>query len=107
MQNKPNLTKSQMNVSNYITREYEVMDTWSSRKNKPKQTQFIAAKPDQTQPQPPFFTREPTQPSESTTVHSAATNDIMPFRLVFRTLIGYTSLPVPMEHRKNRCNLAI
>jgi len=39
LQNKPNFRKSQMNVSNYITREYEEMDTWSSGKNKPNQTQ--------------------------------------------------------------------
>jgi hypothetical protein len=39
LQNKPNFRKSQMNISDYITREYEQMDTWSSGKNKPKQTQ--------------------------------------------------------------------
>jgi hypothetical protein len=46
MQNKPKFRKSQMNVSVYITREYEEMDTWSSGKNKAKtnpiQTQFKA-----------------------------------------------------------------
>ena len=40
MQNKPNFRKSQMNVSNYTTTEYEQMDTWSSGKNKPNQTQY-------------------------------------------------------------------
>jgi len=36
MQNKPNFRKSQMNVSNYITKVYEKMDTWWSGKNEPK-----------------------------------------------------------------------
>jgi len=44
MQNKPNFQKSQINVTDLITREYGKMDTWSSGKNKPnsnpKQTQF-------------------------------------------------------------------
>ena len=40
MKNKPNFEKAQMNVSNYTIREYEEMDTWSSGKNKPNQTQF-------------------------------------------------------------------
>jgi hypothetical protein len=56
MQNKPNFRKSQMNVSNYITTEYEEMDTWSSGENKPNQTQFTpaqpVAKPKQTQYEP-------------------------------------------------------
>ena len=39
MQNKPNFRKSQMNVSSYITTEYEAMDTWSSGENKPNQSQ--------------------------------------------------------------------
>ena len=42
--NKPNFRKSQMNVTFFITREYEQMDTWSSGKNKansnPIQTQY-------------------------------------------------------------------
>jgi hypothetical protein len=39
MQNEPKFRKSQMNVSDYITRDYEQMDTWSIRKNEPKRTQ--------------------------------------------------------------------
>ncbi|MHC4654131.1 MAG: hypothetical protein ACYS91_03825 [Planctomycetota bacterium] len=64
MQNEPNFRKSQMNVTDLLTRDYRRMDTWSIRKNKPnsnpiqsqsnpikankmpKQTQF---KPKQTQ----------------------------------------------------------
>ena len=33
--NKANLRKSQMNVSDFITKDYGKMDTWSSGKNKP------------------------------------------------------------------------
>jgi hypothetical protein len=39
MQNEPKFRKSQMNVCNYNTRDYEQMDTWSIRKNEPKRTQ--------------------------------------------------------------------
>ena len=51
--NKPNFRKSQINVSDYITKDYDEMDTWSIRKNKPNsnpiQTQFKA---NQTQNKP-------------------------------------------------------
>jgi len=44
--NKANFRKSQMNVSNVLTMNYDKMDTWSSGKNKanskPIQTQFKA-----------------------------------------------------------------
>ena len=40
MQNKPNSSDPQTNVTNYITTKYEEMDTWSSGENKPNQTQF-------------------------------------------------------------------
>jgi hypothetical protein len=36
LQNEPNFRKSQMNLSTFITREYEQTDTWSIRKNEPK-----------------------------------------------------------------------
>ena len=36
MQNEPKFRKSQMNVSNLITADYEIMDTWWSGKNEPK-----------------------------------------------------------------------
>jgi hypothetical protein len=36
MQNEPNFRKSQVNLSNYMTRDYDKMDTWSIRKNEPK-----------------------------------------------------------------------
>ena len=36
LQNEPNFTKSQVNVSGLLTREYVQMDTWSIRKNEPK-----------------------------------------------------------------------
>ena len=57
MQNKPNFRKSQMNVSYYITREYEKMDTWPCGKNKanskPIQTQYKPnSKPKQSQFEP-------------------------------------------------------
>jgi hypothetical protein len=64
LQNEPNFRKSQVNITDLLTREYGKMDTWSVRKNKaktkpiqsqykpnsnpirtqnkPKQTQFIA-----------------------------------------------------------------
>jgi len=55
--NKANFRKSQMNVTNNITKDYGKMDTWSIRKNKaktnPKQTQFKAnSKPIRTQFKP-------------------------------------------------------
>jgi len=57
MQNKANFQKSQMNVSNGLTMNYEQMDTWSGGKNKPNskpiQTQFKAnSNPIQTQYKP-------------------------------------------------------
>jgi len=36
LQNEPNFRKSQINLSNYMTRDYVQMDTWSIRKNEPK-----------------------------------------------------------------------
>ncbi|MHC4284038.1 MAG: hypothetical protein ACYSWZ_13860 [Planctomycetota bacterium] len=53
MQNKPKFRKSQMVVNKVLTKNYEQMDTWSIRKNKPNsnpiQTQF---KPNQSQNKP-------------------------------------------------------
>ena len=54
LKNKANFKKSQVNLTNAITREYEQMDTWSRGKNKAKtkpiQTQFKAnTNPKQTQ----------------------------------------------------------
>jgi hypothetical protein len=46
LQNEPNFRKSQVNVTVFITMNYEQMDTWSIRKNKPK------TKPIQTQYKP-------------------------------------------------------
>jgi len=50
MQNKANFRKVKFNVNKVLTKDYDQMDTWSIRKNKPKtnpiQTQF---KPKQTQ----------------------------------------------------------
>jgi hypothetical protein len=39
MQNEPKFRKSQMNLTDLFTREYEQKDTWSNRKNEPKRTQ--------------------------------------------------------------------
>ena len=36
LQNEPKFPKSQMNVTNLLTKNYEIMDTWSIRKNEPK-----------------------------------------------------------------------
>jgi len=36
MQNEPNFRKSQVNVTFFITMNYDQMDTWSIRKNEPK-----------------------------------------------------------------------
>ena len=36
MQNEPKFRKSQMNVTKVLTREYDLMDTWSIGKNEPK-----------------------------------------------------------------------
>ena len=47
MQNEPNFRKSQMNVTDLPTMNYEKMDTWWCEKNKPNsnpiQTQFLSA----------------------------------------------------------------
>jgi len=40
MQNKPNLLNAQMNVSSFITKDYENVHLRGRRKNKPNQTQF-------------------------------------------------------------------
>ncbi len=45
MQNEPNFRKSQMNVSYYITMEYENRTLGERGKNEPKRTQFILAQP--------------------------------------------------------------
>jgi len=55
--NKANFRKSQINVNNVLSKDYEQMDTWSSGKNKanskPIQTQFKAnTKPKQSQYKP-------------------------------------------------------
>ncbi|MGB2809691.1 MAG: hypothetical protein WBC22_18255 [Sedimentisphaerales bacterium] len=51
--NKPNFRKSQMNVNNVLTTDYDKKDTWSIGKNKPNtnpiQSQF---KPNQSQYKP-------------------------------------------------------
>ncbi len=39
MQNKPNFRKSQMNVNQYNTKNYENKSNWTFGKNKPNQTQ--------------------------------------------------------------------
>ena len=53
MQNKANFPKSQMNVTDLPTMNYEQMDTWSRGKTKPKQSQFKPnTKPIQTQYKP-------------------------------------------------------
>jgi hypothetical protein len=68
LQNEPNFRKSQVNITDLLTREYGKMDTWSVRKNKaktkpiqsqykpnsnPKQTQFKPkTNPIQTQTKP-------------------------------------------------------
>jgi hypothetical protein len=36
MQNEPKFPKSQMNITVYMKRDYDKMDTWSIRKNEPK-----------------------------------------------------------------------
>ena len=55
MQNEPNFQKSQMNVTDVLTREYEQMDTWWGGKkrtqNEPNQSQFP---PKRTQFKPNF-----------------------------------------------------
>ena len=40
MQNKPNLLNAQINVSSFITKDYENGHLLGRRKNKPNQTQF-------------------------------------------------------------------
>ena len=40
MQNKPNFTKSQINISSFMTIKYAKLDNWLSRKTNPIQTQI-------------------------------------------------------------------
>ena len=40
MQNKPNFRKAKMNVTSFITMNYEQLTMNYANKNKPKQTQF-------------------------------------------------------------------
>ena len=51
--NKANFQKSQINVTYLLTEDYGIMDTWSCRKNKAKQSQYKPnSKPIQTQYKP-------------------------------------------------------
>jgi hypothetical protein len=51
--NKPNFRKSQMYVNKVITTDYDKMDTWSIRKNKPNSNPIKAkTNPIQTQTKP-------------------------------------------------------
>ena len=63
MQNKANLPNAQMNVSSVKIKDYDNEIVFRPRKNKPKQTQLVAAqplaKPDQTQLQKGYFTARP------------------------------------------------
>ena len=45
LQNKANFRKSQMNITNAITREYDRMDTWSIGKTKPIKANQSQLKP--------------------------------------------------------------
>jgi hypothetical protein len=45
MQNKPNLLKAQINVSSFITKDYENVHLLGRRKTKPNQTQRSLVKP--------------------------------------------------------------
>ena len=44
MQNKANFRKTQMNVSSFITKDYENKSNWTLGENKPNQTQFMVSK---------------------------------------------------------------
>jgi hypothetical protein len=95
--NKPNFRKSQMNVTKVITSDYEEMDTWSIRKNKPNsnpiQTQFKAnqtqnkpnTKPKQTQ----FHTNFALLKLVST---SRITKSFLNFFAPPRVIVGKTAL---------------
>jgi hypothetical protein len=82
--NKPNFRKSQMNVSGLIIREYEQMDTWSIRKNKPNsnpiQTQFKA---NQTQNKPNTNPNKPnTNPNKPNFILSLPTFQVGQYMLL-------------------------
>ncbi len=44
MQNKANFRKVKLNVNKVLTKDYEIMDTWSSGKNEPKTNPIKANK---------------------------------------------------------------
>jgi len=79
MQNKPNFQKAQMNVSDYITREYEKEDTWWSGKNKPN------SNPIQTQSNPIKANKMPKQ-----TQYKPKTNPI--YRVVASGEVGFEAV---------------
>ncbi len=58
MQNKANFRKSQMNVNNVLTKDYDKKDTWLSGKTKPIQSQL---KPIQSQSNPIKANKMPKQ----------------------------------------------
>ena len=58
LQNKANFRKSQMNVTKVLTKNYDKMDTWSSGKTKPIQSQ---SKPIQSQSNPIKANKTPKQ----------------------------------------------
>jgi hypothetical protein len=55
MQNKANFQKVKLNVNKVLTKDYDQMDTWSIRKNKPN------SKPIQTQLKPKQSQNKPNQ----------------------------------------------
>jgi len=69
MQNKANFRKSQMNVSPVISIDYEKMDTWSSGKTKPIQSQ---SKPIQSQLKPIKCQNKPKQTKTNPTCSELA-----------------------------------
>ena len=42
-QNKPNLLNAQMNVTSFITKDYENKSNWTLGENKPNQTQPVVS----------------------------------------------------------------
>ncbi len=44
MQNKPNLLNAQINISSFITKDYENAHLLGREKNKPNQTQSVVSK---------------------------------------------------------------
>jgi hypothetical protein len=101
MQNKAKFRKSQMNVSNVLAMEYEKMDTWSSGKTKPIQSQLKPIKanimPKQTQYKPKRTQSNPILRSNYKQMTNQSLTNLFVDQLLLLPLTINTR-PNPLDH---------